>query len=37
MQSLGSADGREIVVELDRLRESGHLARRRPDGRYSLR
>ena len=36
MQCLGSADGREIVVELEALRESGHLARRRPDGRYSI-
>lgn len=36
MRCLGSADGREIVVELEALRESGQLARRRPDGRYSL-
>ena len=36
MQCLGSADGREIVVELEALRERGLLARRRPDGRYNL-
>ncbi|MDE0005316.1 MAG: UbiD family decarboxylase, partial [Rhodospirillaceae bacterium] len=36
MRCLGSADGREIVVELEALRESGQLARRRPGGRYSL-
>ena len=36
MQCLASADGREIVVELEALRERGHLARRRPDGRYSI-
>ncbi len=36
MRCLGSADGREIVVELESLRESGRLAHRRPGGRYSL-
>ena len=36
MQGLGSADGREIVVELEALRERGRLAHRRPGGRYSL-
>ena len=36
MRCLGSADGREIVVELEALRDSGQLARRRPGGEYSL-
>ena len=36
MKCLGSADGREIVLELEALRENGRLARRRPNGEYSL-
>ena len=36
MRCLGSADGREIVVELEALRENGRLAHRRPGGRYYL-
>ena len=36
MQCLASSDGREIVIELEALRECGQLARRRPGGRYSL-
>ena len=35
MASLGSKDGREIALELDRLRERGALARSK-DGEWSL-
>jgi 2,5-furandicarboxylate decarboxylase 1 len=36
MAALGSDDGREIVLELERLRLGGRLARDRGQGRYSL-
>ncbi len=36
MNALGSADGRNIVIELDDLRASGQLDPLRPDGRYRL-
>jgi 3-polyprenyl-4-hydroxybenzoate decarboxylase len=36
MAALGSDDGREIVLELERLRGQGRLARDPAEGRYSL-
>jgi 2,5-furandicarboxylate decarboxylase 1 len=36
MAALGSDDGREIVLELERLREQGRLARDPAEGRYRL-
>jgi 2,5-furandicarboxylate decarboxylase 1 len=36
LRALGSADGREIVIELESLRDAGRLARRDASGRYVL-
>ena len=36
MQALGSEDGREIALELDRLREEGVLTRMEPNGEWAL-
>jgi 2,5-furandicarboxylate decarboxylase 1 len=36
MEALGSGDGRELVLALEQLRNSGELARSTADGRYAL-
>lgn len=36
MEALGSDDGREIALELDRLREAGVLVRAGNDGEWAL-
>ena len=36
MTAVGSEDGREIVLELEELRQTGRLVRDPADGRYSL-